>query len=62
VDQRDRAIGRIEVGRSVFVETIDDKEASELRDKARSFLDEEGTALSDRDVRRMISLLFLGRA
>jgi len=61
VDPRDEQLGRVRALGSVWSETPDQREASELRDRARAHLDDQGP-LDDRDVKRMIALLFLGRA
>lgn len=60
-DERDVAIGRIDVRGPVWLETPDQKEANDLRSKARRVLDEQGD-LSNHDLKRMVSLLFLRRA
>ena len=61
MEDRDLLLGRVRTPGAVWAETRDDKEADELRDKARRFLDTDAK-LDQRDVQRMIALLFSGRA
>lgn len=60
MELRDELLGRPRTPGAVWAESPSEKEASELRDRARTFLDGQGS-LSDQEVRRMLALIFVGR-
>ncbi len=61
MELRDLLLGRVRTPGSHWAETRASKEAAELREKARRYLDADGK-LDQRDIQRMVALLFLDRA
>jgi len=60
MDVRDELLGRVKTRGAVWAATPAQREASVLRERARSLLDGSGE-LSNEEMRRMIALLFTER-